>query len=273
MRDQIEIKPLFKTDIPHLLHLQPEDWNDIRFVFNQFIEYDFFYGVKAIFNEQIIGIGEILFNKNTAWIGVIVVDKKYRNQGIGSFITAHLSKLIASKNKTSQLLLATPLGQPVYHKLGFRHVSDYVFLKRRTGEKPLSFKANHKNIINYDPVYFSQIAALDQLAMGEDRSEILLHFTKDAKLFVDDQLEGFYLPNLGDGLIIANNNKAGFELLKIKWATKNELLILPAENLEIIEFAQSHGFEPFRYAAKMILGKAVDWNPQMIYHRVGGYLG
>ncbi len=267
---QIEIQTLLKSDIPNITHLQPDDWKDIRKVYNQFIDYNFFYPVKAILQDKIIGVGEVIFNKESAWIGVIVVDESLRNKGIGSFISNHLSKYIASKGINTQMLLATPIGQPVYKKLGFEHVSDYVFLER---DKKKEWKLENEKIISFDLKYLEQIVVLDRLAMGEDRSQILKHFTNDALLFVDQKLQGFYLPHLGDGLIIAKNHEAGFELLKNKWATKSELIILPKENNEIIEFAESQGFKPFRYAARMILGKPFDWNPQMIYNRVGGYLG
>ncbi len=279
--NQIKITQLLKSDLPNILHLQPEGWNDIRKVFLQFMGYDFFYPVKAVFENKIIGIGEVLFNGDTAWIGVIVVDKSLRNKGIGSFITNFLSKYISSKNIPTQMLLATPLGQPVYEKLGFRHVSDYVFLRREKTENGKGRmekggwerEGGNGKIIQYDPQYFAQVAALDKLAIGEDRSQILQYFTDDALLFIDQSLKGFYLPHLGDGLIIATDHEAGFELLRIKWATKSELIILPQENKEIIEFAESQGFKPYRYAARMILGKNFDWNPRMIYNRVGGYLG
>ncbi len=270
MIDQIDIQPLLKTDIDKILHLQPEGWNDIRKVFNQFIDYDFFYPVKAIFQNKVIGIGEVIFNKNSAWIGVIVVDESFRNKGIGRFITEYLSKYIASKGIGTQMLLATPIGQSVYEKSGFEHVSDYVFLKR---EAQKEWSLEKEKVISYDPKYYEQIADLDYQAMGEDRSEILKYFTEKALLYVDQELMGFYLPKLGDGLIIAKNHEAGFELLKIKWATESELIILPTENLEIIEFAESQGFKPFRYASRMIKGEEFDWSPQMIYNRVGGYLG
>lgn len=273
MTGQIQIHPLLKSDISHLTHLQPEDWNDIRNVFNQFIRFDFFYPVKALFQERIVGVGEVLFNKNTAWIGVIVVDKAFRNKGIGTLITDYLSKFIVSKNKSTQLLLATPLGQPVYQKLGFRHVSDYVFLKRNQEEKPLDFQAKHGCVKHYDHRFFEEMVTLDTLATGENRQAILKRFTTNCLLFVDRELQGFFMPHLGDGLIVAKTNEAGFELLKIKWSTYGETITLPAENLETIDFAQSLGFEPFRYAAKMILGKQIDWKPQMIYNRIGGYLG
>lgn len=269
-RNQIEIKSLLKSDLPNIIHLQPEGWNDIRKVFLQFIGYDFFYPVKAVFQNKIIGVGEALINQDSAWIGVIVVDKSLRNKGIGTYISNYLSKYLSSKKIKTQMLLATPIGQSVYEKLGFKHVSDYVFLKR---EQKKAWRLENEKIISYDPKYFEQIAALDKLAMGEDRSEILKYFTEDALLFVDEELKGFYMPHLGDGLIIAKNHEAGFELLKNKWAKKSELIILPQENIEIIEFAESHGFKPFRYAARMILGQSFDWNPQMIYNRVGGYLG
>ena len=169
MIKQIKIKPLLKTDINHILHLQPEGWNDIRKVFLQFWGRDYFYPVKAIYQGKIIGVGEVLFNKNSAWIGVIVVEKSMRNQGIGTYITEYLSKYIDSKNIKTQMLLATPLGQPVYEKLGFKTISNYVFLKR---DEKKNWQIDHKNLFDYNPKYQDQIALLDEQAMGEDRSEI-----------------------------------------------------------------------------------------------------
>ena len=122
MIDQIDIKPLLKSDIDKITHLQPEGWNDIRKVYIQFSGHDFFYPIKAIFQNKIIGVGEVLFNKNTAWLGVIVVDKSLRNKGIGTYITEYLSKYIASKNIKTQMLLATPIGQPVYQKITGRNL-------------------------------------------------------------------------------------------------------------------------------------------------------
>ena len=192
MINQIEIKPLLKTDIDKIVHLQPEGWNDIRRVFLMFFGHDYFYPVKALYQKKIIGLGEILFNKDSAWIGVIVVEKSLRNQGIGTYITDYLSKYIASKNIKTQMLLATPLGEPVYKKLGFKRISGYVFLKRNEKRE---WNIDHEKIIDYDPKYQSQIASLDQLAMGENRSEILKNFTKDAKLFFNQEIKGFYLPD------------------------------------------------------------------------------
>ena len=280
MIDQIKIKTLLKSDIPNIRHLQPEGWKDIRKVFFQFIDFDFFYPVKAIFEDRIISLGEVILNRDSAWIGNIIVDRSFRNKGIGTFITDYLSKYIDSNKKSSQLVLATPIGIPIYEKLGFKYLSDYLFFKKeakdpqplhRSTSSPLKLKGEY--IFDYEPRYFNQVLELDEKAMGENRAEVLKEFTRDAILFVKDDLEGFYLPHLGDGLIIAKNHEAGFNLLEIKWATKSESIILPEENLEIIEFAKSKGFKLYRHAARMILGDIFNWNPQMIYNRVGGYLG
>lgn len=273
MISQIEIFPLQKQDVPQITHLQPDGWNDIREVFYKFIDHDFFYPIKAIFNGRIIGLGEVIFTKNTAWIGNIIVENSFRNQGLGTYLTQFLSNHIIAKNIPSQLLLATPMGKPVYDKLGFIHDSDYVFMKRDTHQEPLKLDVNRKAIQPYDSGFYKQVVALDELAMGENREAILHHFTEDAMLFVEHDVQGFFLPHLGDGLIVAKNNHIGFELLKFKWTHHGETITLPAQNHETIRFAESFGFKPYRYAARMILGTSFAWNPQMIYNRIGGYLG
>ena len=273
MISQIGIFPLQKQDISHIAHLQPDGWNDIREVFFKFIDHDFFYAIKAIFNDQIIGVGEVIFTKNAAWIGNIIVEKSFRNQGLGTYLTQFLSNHVIAKNIPSQLLLATPMGKPIYDKLGFIHDSDYVFMNRDTHQEPLIFEPNHKTIQPYDSGFYKQVVSLDEMAMGENREAILHHFTKDAIISVEQDLQGFFLPHLGDGLIVAENSRAGFELLKFKWTHYGETITLPAQNHEIIRFAESFGFKPYRYAARMILGISFAWNPQMIYNRIGGYMG
>ena len=115
------------------------------------------------------------------------------------------------------MLLATPIGQPVYEKLGFKTISNYIFLKRAEKKE---WNTENDKIIDYDSKYFEEIAILDQLAMGEDRSEILKHFTKDAQLYIDQELEGFYFPHLGDGLIIAKKPQSGICTFKNKMGDK-----------------------------------------------------
>ena len=84
---------------------------------------------------------------------------------------------------------------------------------------------------------------------------------------------GYLIPGLREGLIIAENDEAGFALMNAKYA-KVDKAALPADNKTGIEFLLKHGFaDSGKKGTRMILGKDSPWKPEMIYSRIGGNVG
>jgi GNAT superfamily N-acetyltransferase len=54
-----------------------------------------------------------------AWIAMVLVDPGHRNRGIGTALMEHALKFLDARKVPSIRLDATPLGQPIYEKLGF----------------------------------------------------------------------------------------------------------------------------------------------------------
>jgi GNAT superfamily N-acetyltransferase len=71
-------------------------------------------------DSKVVGTATTLAYQNrVAWIGMVLVDRDYRKQGIG---TQLLEKTIQHLDHTgirTMKLDATPLGKPLYTKLGF----------------------------------------------------------------------------------------------------------------------------------------------------------
>jgi len=88
----------------------------------------------------------------------------------------------------------------------------------------------------------------------------------------NNKVIGFYLPDLKEGLIYADTDEAGLELMKLKY-TKVDKAVLPSDNIAGIEFLQQNGFTETRKGTRMILGNDLDWNPKKIFGRIGGNLG
>ena len=86
-------------------------------------------------------------------------------------------------------------------------------------------------------------------------------------------ISGFFLPEFGEGLIIADNVRAGIELLKMKHSIKRCNTVLPQENKAAIEFLIHNGFHKYSTVSRMILGEDIAWQPNLIFSRVGGYYG
>ena len=59
------------------------------------------------------------------------------------------------------------------------------------------------------------IMKLDREVSGENREKLLVSYISNALVYLDrNTVKGYYIPGLGEGLIIADTVKAGMELMK-----------------------------------------------------------
>ncbi|MDR0231317.1 MAG: hypothetical protein LBI82_04280, partial [Dysgonamonadaceae bacterium] len=87
-----------------------------------------------------------------------------------------------------------------------------------------------------------------------------------------DNIEGYYLPSLGEGLIIAETEISGIELLKLH-LQHNDRVVLPKENLAAQKFLQEVGFEEVKSIKRMRLGEERKVKFVNMYNRIGGNVG
>ena len=80
------------------------------------------------------------------------------------------------------------------------------------------------------------------------------------------------MPSLGDGLIIANTDSAGQELMKLRLNTR-DFTAFPIVNLSAIDFVKRNDFKEVRTEKRMRLGPKRKWESINIYNRIGGNLG
>jgi N-acetylglutamate synthase-like GNAT family acetyltransferase len=270
MIESIKISQIESADLEAVKELQPKDWSDILVYMRFYINSSFCKPFKFVLDNKIVGTGAILKHKDSAWLAHIIVHPDYRNRGMGAFITRSLIEGLQSNECKTILLIASVLGEPVYQKLGFKRECDYLFFKN---EENTIMPSENKLIKDISPEDFSKVLDLDKKASGEDRSVLLQPYLKSAKIFVENHiLSGFYLPELGEGLVMATNETAGVELLKLKLAVKN-LVVVPSSNDSVQKFLTENNFHLFQKGTRMSLGTPVSFKGEMIYSRIGGYLG
>jgi len=264
-------RPVTYEDLDEIRDLQPEDWSDIIPDFRFYIESPCCYPAKIIMNGRITGVGASIVFKNTAWLAHIIVDIRYRRQGIGSYIVQELLKICENEPIETFSLIATESGKPVYEKAGFRVVTKYAFLQRENLWKP---KVVSSNVVPFREDYRPGIYKLDMEISGENRTGILRHFLKNSLVYeLNKEVLGFYIPDLRDGVIYANTVEAGLELMKVKYAVTDKAS-LPSTNDPAISFLKENGFAVTgKKGTRMILGKEINWKPDKIYSRVGGNMG
>lgn len=264
----VRIEPLTAADLKEIAFLQPEGWGDILPSIQDYCILDFCFPLKATIGNTIVGIGTAIFHRSTAWLGHIIVHKDYRNFGIGTTITRSLIELVQKTPCKTILLIATALGEPVYKKLGFDIQTHYVFFEN--GFIPAE---GSDHIKPFEQKYVGSLLALDHSISGENRIELLQNHFTHARLHIENNsLVGFYLPTLGEGLIIASTADAGLALMKNRYADHKKIC-LPVDNRDGINFLLEHGFTELRRASRMVLGENFLWQASKMFSRIGGNLG
>lgn len=266
----MHFEAITQHDLIEVGKLQPEGWSDILPSILFYINSPFCHPIKALIEEEIAGIGAAIVFHKTIWIAHIIVTPKHRNKGIGSLIVNELLHILADNSVETISLIATELGKPVYVKAGFRPITEYTFLEKtkKWEDSPVS-----TNVVPYQAKYRDAILELDQYISGEERSALLTPVLDSSYLFVGKgKVLGYYLSDLKEGLINAETDEAGLELMNLKYG-KTDKAVLPSENATGISFLKQRGFGEVRKGSRMILGKELNWNPQMMFSRIGGNLG
>lgn len=265
----VKIRNFKKLDLAKINYLQPEGWEDITYYFKFFEEVDFCFPVVAEIDNNIVGVANCLLNQGTGWISHIIVSDKFRNQGFGYKLSEYVMNILFENNCTTQLLIATKMGENLYERLGFQKSCRYNFYIGNQLDFPKNENIHQLNASDYDEVF-----KLDFSISGEHRENMILQFISNGYIYEEnnsDEISGYFIPDLGDGVILADNNISGIELLRIKHTLKKCMTVLPAENQAGNNFFIENGFELHNHAYRMVLGNEVNWKPQSVFCRIGGF--
>lgn len=258
------------TDLKNLKDFEPPGWGDLVPRFERYLGAPIYNPVKLSVDGKMVAIGTSIFLKDSAWLATIIVHPEHRNKGFGKSITKYLIDNINREKFQTIYLDATESGFPVYRKLGFDLETEYAHLK--AGPEIFNFTVSEA-VQFFTEKLRQKIFDLDRMISGEDRSLLLSEHLFSTSVYIDgSNLQGFYMPAFGEGLIVADNSVAGIELMKCRLLSK-QIAICPAVNQNALSFLNEHGFEQFRISRRMILGRKRTWYPEKIYNRISGQLG
>lgn len=266
------IRELRESEIQGLNNLPPTDWKfDYESFLKDFVTDDFFYAFVMIQDEKTIGTGNVFLKGKIGWLANIIIDEKYRGNGLGFKMTKFLVEFLNRKGCETQLLIATGLGEPVYQKMGFKKITEYLCY-----DSDQDYALNYPNSIRgLEHSDLDNLYQLDMDANGENRAHLIVKWYKTGFGYFNNEKEllGFYLPDFGRGLVVSKDKKVGVELLKLKHSKKGRRTLLPIDNQVGIDFFENNGFKKGDKCSKMILGKENKWNPKYIYSYGSGYCG
>jgi len=263
------IKTISVNDLEKIRELQPVGWPGIVEAFTYYIKKPFCYPVKAVCTGELVGVGAAISYNDTGWLAHIIVSEKHRKKGIGGALVDYLCAYLTEHGQKTIFLIATELGYSLYKQAGFSEEMEYAFFE---GVGELA-QVSAENIIRPTPADKEEILSMDQAATGEERRTLLLDYLDTGYIYRKDRkIEGVYLPELGEGLIIADHEEAGIALLKLRaWFSKKGTL--PIENTVGMDFYRDNGFTETKRLKRMIYGKEIKWRPDQVYNRIGGNFG
>jgi GNAT superfamily N-acetyltransferase len=165
----IDIRRMTAADIPLGMRLKEQaGWNQTVADWQRYLDLEPEGCFVAELDREAVGTTTTCVFGVIGWIAMVLVDARVRGLGIGSALMRHALAYLDQRGVLTARLDATPLGQPVYHKLGF--VADYQVI--RYG----GVACGADDVPNVEPVQgenLSQICELDRSITGTDRGKIL----------------------------------------------------------------------------------------------------
>jgi GNAT superfamily N-acetyltransferase len=197
-----------------------------------------------------------------AWVAMVLVEESARGRGIGRALVAHALAFLDGKGIRTVRLDATPLGLPLYEKLGF--VAEYR-LDRYQGQLPGPERPADGRPIT--PELRDGLIALDRAVTGTDRGKLLRRLVDERPETVrvvlrDDRVDGFLMARPGSrawqiGPCIAGP-EAGTLLLDGAWhsfAGRAVLIDVPTDHDQAQAMARAGGLSIQRHLMRMRRGE------------------
>ena len=214
----------------------------------------------AEYRGDVIGTSAtIVYGGRFAWIGMVIVDKQYRGQGIGTYLLERAISFLDSQRVPTMKIDATPQGKPLYGKFGF--ISEYEI------ERWMLNRTAKENALKNGPTSIEDVLLIDREVFGADRSGLLRSLAQEAPhlTLVDHQegkITGYSFGRLGSradhmGPWVAHNEDAAERLLNsFLLRSSRELIFVDCLRLNpwAVPLVKARGFELSRHLTRMFRG-------------------
>jgi ribosomal protein S18 acetylase RimI-like enzyme len=222
--------------------------------------------------DKLIGGVTGYLHEKTAWVGNLIVDEKYRAQGVGRQLFRTVIKALKAERETIYLHAALS-ATGFYEKFGFEQikpVNRYLYSANDENQKEKSFLKDYQN--DNDT---STMLRFDKRFFGEDRTEFLLEdmssksslllacpngfchskaIGKDIMLGAWEMVEGAYLD--AERMLRTTISIRG---------QKNIYADVPQTNADMVAMYESYGFVLQNSSIIMVLGEPLGVKYENIF--------
>ena len=264
------LRLLTEKDVPAAMELSTQaGWNQTPEDWRMLIQLDSkgCFGVEV--EGQLVATTTLLcYGRALAWVGMVLTRIEWRGRGFArNLLTTALARADQLGIATVKLD-ATEQGQPVYEKLGFRAEQPVERWIREGSSHPAEQSASEKtlNRAHLD---------LDSEAFGTDRSHLVHELGKRSAIFSTSGAYLFSRPGrVSDyiGPCVAKNREAAQLLMEERIrnsSAKTWFWDAISQNRDAVSLAQGLGFKPQRHLLRMVRGKELSGNDNLIYAIAG----
>jgi GNAT superfamily N-acetyltransferase len=177
------IRLMTAADIPSGMRLKEQNlWNTTPDDWQRQLDLEPAGCFAAELDGQVVGTACACIFDNVAWLNLVLVNQVHRGRGIGTSLMRTVLAWLDGSNIPSIRLDATPLGRPIYEKLGFTAEYD---LTRYEGTMPVlpADLTGHWATVP-DRRILPRIVQLDRRVTGTNRDKLIRYLNRRQNLFI-----------------------------------------------------------------------------------------
>jgi GNAT superfamily N-acetyltransferase len=182
-KNDLRIREMRPADLEALMQIKnAENWNQTEEDWLFLIKNNPKFCLVAVSENKLIGtVTAMKYQQKLAWIGMMLVAKKYRGLGVSKIL---LNTILKRLDKCDSIKLdATPAGVPVYKKLGF--VAEYEIDRMVSSGLPVEI-LDHEDtgafeISNISLDDINKLMPLDKIIFGVGRLDLFDYLLNNQK--------------------------------------------------------------------------------------------
>lgn len=277
----MSIRSMTQDDLPLMMRLKTQaGWNQLEADVQRLLALEPEGGFVAELDGQPAGTTTTCVFGPVAWVAMVLVDPALRGRGLGTALMEYALAYLDGREVRTIRLDATPLGQPIYEKLGF--VAEYQ-LARHEGRLPGCNPA--LGVESVAEEHLEDIFRLDHDVTCTDRRKLLVRLFEerpDEMRMVrrEGRVKGFLTARPGArahylGPCLASA-EAGPLLLAdacSRYAGQNVFLDIPESNVAGTKLAESWGLTVQRRLLRMVRGVPLPERVEQLWASSGPEMG
>lgn len=274
----IDIRAMTAADLPLGLRLKDQaGWNQTESDWRRVLDLQPDGCFVAQLDGRPVGTTATSIFESIGWVSMVLVEDSVRRCGIGTRLMEYALAYLDARGIRTIRLDATPLGRPLYEKLGF--VLEYDLARwegtAACGERPAG-------VCPAAAEHLDAICALDRQATGTNRRQLLERLFQERPdamhvFMVDRQVAGYRSLRFGSravqiGPVAALNAIAGRALADAAMfdcAARPVFIDIPQQNAAATEWAASKGLRVQRLLTRMRRGPPVHDRPEQLWGSFG----